>query len=85
VEPFVTLQERLEKVLEASGVGSQRLAGELVAEVRALVKSIRDEESEPVENEFQRGFEEGWNNGLDCVLVYCDTLVPMDEEEPATV
>lgn len=84
MEEFVTLQERLEKVLESNGVGSQRLAGELVAEVRALVQSIRDEESEPVENEFQAGFEAGWDQSLDCVLHYCDTLLPMDEEsDPA--
>jgi hypothetical protein len=84
MEPFVTLQEHLEKVLERNGMGSQRVAGELVAEVRYLIKKIRDEESDPVENDFQAGFEAGWDNALESLLVYCDSLVPMDEEgDPA--
>ena len=78
---FVTLQERLEKVLESAGVGSHVLAGQLVGVVRDLATSLREEESEPVTNDFERGFEAGWENAFDCFLHFCDTLLPMDEDD----
>lgn len=70
-EDLIYLKDRFQKVLEAEGVGSERLSDSLVSVVADLARTLRDEASEPAETDWQKGFESGWDEGMNCLLAYC--------------
>ncbi len=71
MEEVVLLKDRFNALLEKEGMGSERLAGELVAVVRDLAQSIRDEEDDDEDTDFKKAWDAGWENALDCLIAYC--------------